>query len=201
MAASASIGSKVQIMTSEMTTDPNMYLVTGLDRHLVMLNTICVACSGTGMRSIEQCVPCSGTGHTGKRRIHHSRIVKIFGSNGDMIYDSNPVEKEKKMASPKAASKSTATSTPATTSAPVVDVKSIRGDGELYTKGVEFDHDSIKVEANVVISKDHRTFQVFNTYNGTLGKKGKAGKVYTLADEKAYERKVTQLTKQGYSKR
>ena len=101
------------------------------------------------------------------------------------------------MATPKAP-KATSTAAPAT---PTVDISTIRGDGEMFTKGVGFDHSNISVEANVVIAKDHKSFRVFNTYNGGLGKKGKAGKVYTLADEKAYERKVAQLSKQGYSKR
>lgn len=193
----AAVGQRVQILTSEMAVDPLLYRVSGVDRHLVMLEIVCTACNGSGVRTIEKCSPCDGSGRTGKHRVHHSRVARIFSSDGNTIYDSSPIEKEQKMATPKATPKATA----AVTTETVVDVKSIRGDGELFTKNVEFDHDSIKVEANVVITKDHRTFRVFNTYNGTLGKKGKAGKVYTLADEKAYERKTSQLTKQGYTKK
>ncbi len=193
----AAVGQRVQILTSELTVDPNLYRVTGIDRQLVMLEILCPTCDGSGLRAIEKCTPCNGTGSTGRHRIHHTRIARIFGSDGDMIYDSDPIEKETKMATPKATPKATAAATTDT----VVDVKSIRGDGELFSKSVGFDHDTIKVEANVVISKDHRSFRVFNTYNGTLGKKGKAGKVYTLADEKAYDRKAAQLSKQGYSKK
>jgi hypothetical protein len=194
----AAIGQRVQITTSEMTLDPNIYRVSALDRHLVMLEIICSACDGTGLRTIEKCTSCGGTGLTGRHRVHHSRIARIFSSDGETIYDSEPiVEKEIKMATPKATPK-TATSTPTES---VVDVKTIRGDGEMFSKSVGFDHDSITVEANVVITKDHRSFRVFNTYNGTLGKKGKTGKVYTLADDKAYDRKVGQLSKQGYSKK
>lgn len=195
----AGIGQRVQITTSEMAIDPNIYRVSGLDRHLVMLEIICSGCSGSGKRGIETCATCSGSGVTGKHRVHHSRVARIFDSEGETIYDSEPIEKETKMATPKASPKPSpsATATPES----VLDVKTIRGDGEMFSKSVGFDHDSITVEANVVISKDHRSFRVFNTYNGTLGKKGKAGKVYTLADDKAYDRKLAQLTKQGYTKR
>jgi hypothetical protein len=79
-----------------------------------------------------------------------------------------------------------------------VDFATLKSQGELYSKSVNFDHTEFRVEAHVLIEKDHSAFRVFNSYNGSLGKKGKTGKSYPLADEAAYENKVSQLTKQGY---
>lgn len=182
---------KVQVYTSELAIDPSIYLVEAQEKSLVIMKIVCSFCQGAGQHRGAECKECKGTGTGARHRVHHSRIARIFDTEGNIIYEtSTNVGKEKQVAQV----------TPKKTVAPV-DFKDLKSQGELWSKGVEFDHAAIKVEAHVLVAPDQRTFQVFNTYNGTLGKKGRAGKNYPLADEKAYERKISQLKKQGYKKR
>jgi len=60
----------------------------------------------------------------------------------------------------------------------------------------------VNVEAHCVIAPDKKSFRVFNTYNGSLGKKstGKLGVEFQIKDEKAYEKKVKSLESKGYKK-
>lgn len=178
---------KVQVYTSEFTIDPNIYVVESQERNIVNLKIICSFCTGTGSYRDNACKHCKGSGAGTKHRVHQSRIARVFDDGGSIVYESNVTIKEKPM---------TQKSQPIDT----VNLDTLKEQGELYTKQVSFDHGSISVEANVLVATDHKSFRVFNTYNGTLGKKNKTGKSYTLADDKAYDRKVEQLKKQGYKR-
>jgi hypothetical protein len=125
--------------------------------------------------------------------VHHSRIARVLDDTYKVIYEVDSLTKEKPVTQEKQAK----ATTPATN---VPDLKTLVGSGEHFTKSVAFDHATVAAQAHVVINTDHKSFIVFNTYNGTLGKKSKGGKQYPIADEKAYTEKVNQLTKQGYVK-
>jgi len=188
-----STGQIVQIFNSELKIDPEYYRVLSQDRNIVSLGILCTQCKGVGnISSVIVCKSCNGTGTVGKRRVHHSRVARVLKDDLSVLYEVDSFEKEKPVAQTKQ-----------TKTAPVetVSIQSLIGTGEHYTKSVSFDHDGVTAEANVVINADHRSFVTFNTYNGSLGKKGKGGKSYPLADDKAYERKVDQLKKQGYTKK
>lgn len=181
---------RVQIYTSELEIDPNIYEVENQNNSTINLKMLCAFCRGSGESRNANvktpCKSCGGTGATARHRVHQTRIAKIFDKNGECIFESN-LGKSKTAS---AASKKEAAVT--------IDISNLKTQGELWSKTVNFDHTEIKVEAHVLISTDKRSFQVFNTYNGALGKKGKAGKQYQLTDDKAYARKANQLTKLGY---
>lgn len=180
---------KVQIYTSELVVDPNIYVIENHERSIVNLRVICSFCSGNGLYRGDSCKHCKGSGASARHRVHQSRIAKVFDHGGNIVYESNVIIKEKQMTTP-------------TQKQPVdiVNLNTLKEQGELFTKQVSFDHNSISVEANVLIDNDHKSFRVFNTYNGTLGKKNKTGKSYVLSDSNSYDRKVSQLSKQGYKK-
>lgn len=188
-----STGQIVQIFNSELKIDPEYYRVMSQDRNIVSLGVLCIHCKGTGnINAVITCKSCNGTGTVGKRRVHHSRVARVLDDNLIVVYEVDSLEKEKPVAQTKQ-----------TKVAPteVVSIASLIGNGEHYAKPVSFDHDGVTAEANVVIAADHRSFVTFNTYNGSLGKKGKGGKSYPLADDKSYEQKINQLKKQGYTKK
>lgn len=185
-------GQAVQLFTSELTLDPAIYKVIAQDRNIISLRIICGNCKDIP-NLITPCKFCNGSGEVGKRRVHHSRIARVLDSALNVIYEVDSISsKEKPVAEIK--------QTKATPAENVVDLKTLVGNGEHYTKGVSFDHETVAAQAHVVINTDHKSFVVFNTYNGNLGKKGKGGKQYPIADEKAYTEKVAQLAKQGYVK-
>lgn len=111
-------------------------------------------------------------------RIHQSRVVEVLEKEGTVakiaIKPESPREK--------------------------IDFGQLKKDGkEIWSKGVEnFDHADFRVEAHVVIEPDEAAFEVFNTYNGFLGKKNKSFQRFTISD---IEKKRTQLRKKGYKKR
>ncbi|MEM3097502.1 MAG: hypothetical protein QXU32_02115 [Nitrososphaerales archaeon] len=168
---------KVQIYTSEMCLDETLYCVESYIKDIVVLKPVCDECDGNG-----SCNKCNG-----RIKLHHTRIARIYDDNGNVIFDADGVRKEKQMSTEQKAE--------------AVSIDDLKSQGELWSKDVNFDHASYKVEAHVLIAPDHRSFRVFNTYNGTLGKNGKLGdKTYTLEDDAAYERKIAKLKRQGYKK-
>lgn len=178
---------RVQIYTSDLTIDPTIYVLNKQERNIVYLNVICESCNGHG----GKCVQCGGSGidKLKKHRVNYTRVAKMIDQSDNVIYESNTsIEKEIHMNA-------------ATKQVDAVDLKALRTEGEIFSKQVSFDHEGIKVEAHVLIANDKRSFRVFNTYNGTLGRKGKAGKIYELASDTAFDRKIEQLKKQGYKKR
>lgn len=183
-------GQAVQLFNSELTLDETIYKVIAQDRNIISLRIICGSCKDKP-NPVIPCKICEGSGEVGKRRVHHSRIARVLDDAYNVIYEVDSIAKEKPVTEAK--------QTKATTEA-VVDLKTLVGTGEHFTKSVSFDHTTVAAQAHVVIAADHTSFIVFNTYNGGLGKKGKSGKTYPIADEKAYTEKVNQLTKQGYAK-
>lgn len=186
-----STGQAVQIFTSELTLDPTIYKVISQDRNIIGLRIICGTCKDNP-NLLAPCKFCNGSGEVGKRRVHHSRIARVLDDALNVIYEVDSIAKEKPVTEAKQVK--------TTTTEAVVDLKTLVGTGEHFTKAVSFDHVEVKAQAHVVINADHKSFVVFNTYNGSLGKKSKGGKTYPIADDKAYTEKVSQLTKQGYIK-
>ena len=184
-------GQAVQIFNSELTLDSAIYKVVSQDRNILGLKIVCGNCKDKPNPMLP-CKTCNGTGEVGKRRVHHSRIARVLDDSLNVIYEVDSIAKEKPVTQAK--------QTKATTETATIDLKALIGNGEHFVKSVSFDHETVAAQAHVVINADKRSFIVFNTYNGTLGKKGKSGKQYPLADDKAYTEKVNQLTKQGYTK-
>lgn len=183
-------GQAVQLFNSELTLDPAIYKVVAQDRNIISLRIICGSCKD--IPQITVCKTCSGTGEVGKRRVHHSRIARVLDDALNVIYEVDSLSsKEKPVAEIKQVKAAPAN---------IVDLKTLIGDGEHYAKAVSFDHATVAAQAHAVINADHKSFVVFNTYNGNLGKKGSGGKSYPIADEAAYTAKVAQLVKQGYVK-
>lgn len=195
MKVQPSTGQAVQIFDSEMKLDATIYKVTAQDRNIISLKIVCSACKDNTSQ-MTPCKTCNGSGEVGKRRVHHSRIARVLDDTYKVIYEVDSLTKEKPVTQEKQAK----ATTPATN---VPDLKTLVGSGEHFTKQVAFDHATVAAQAHVVVNPDHKSFIVFNTYNGALGKvkPGKTyGKQYPIADEKAYTEKVNQLTKQGYVK-
>lgn len=85
---------------------------------------------------------------------------------------------------------------------------------ELWTKKVRFDHEKIDVQAHVLLSIDatHPRKLCFNTYDGTLGKKGEPLPLEAFCQNKGGDKKAwfpitdleqtrSKLTKSGYEKK
>jgi len=172
--------SKIQIFNGDLSIDETIYQIETQDKQWVSIKASC--CNSTN------CDKCNGTGII-KRCIHHTRIAKMFDTDGRIIYEADDCKNQ---------NKSEVESHESTSEA--INWAKLKTDNELFTKVINFDHGGVKAEAHVLIANDKKTFQVFNTYNGSLGKKGKTGKTYPISSLKAYERKIEQLKKQGYIK-
>ena len=181
---------KVQIFTGQGNgdVDPSIYKVTGFRQGIIELENI----------------------KTGKfHRVHKSRIAKIIVDDKDLeevqkaMDDTAEKQEVAKSKQPKKSVKPER-----------VDFKQMAADGwEVWSKVVKFtdkdqnDVPGIKAEAHQAIAPDLKSYRVFNTYNGSLGKKAKEKKVnpegvtYSLADDKALEKKRKDLDKKGYKKR
>ncbi len=202
------VGDRVRILTSQKAEDPNTYRVESKERNLVHL--LC--------ESTNKVVP-----------VHVSRVIRNLDSpeeTGQMSNETNP--------SPDATATATPATKPAKAAKPAkakvtnaskpkaekpkrapLSIKALVatcGDGaERFNKKIEtFDHKHMEVRANVLIRGDHRAFVVFNTYDGSLGRKKSnsngdtaptfdtVGQVYQLADDAAYEKKLQRLKAEGY---
>lgn len=84
---------------------------------------------------------------------------------------------------------------------PSVDFGSLTGEGyEIWTKeGLKFDVGDINVSAHCLIAPDKAAYEVFNTYNGSLGKKGTRGQTYHFSEKNTIEKKRKALEKKGYA--
>jgi len=71
-------------------------------------------------------------------------------------------------------------------------------EGEHWCKDADFDHPEYKQVTNRIIAEDYKSFITFNTYNGSLGKSGKAGTTYPI--KKDPEKYRAELTKKGFAK-
>lgn len=83
---------------------------------------------------------------------------------------------------------------------PAVDFTTLINEGfEIWTKeGLKFDVDDIDVRAHCLIAPDKAAYEVFNTYNGSLGKKGTRGQTYHFSEKNTIEKKRKALEKKGY---
>ena len=174
-------GDKIRIFMCDEELDPDIWEVTGKVRAIITL---------TNVRTKKP------------HRVHKSRIAKII-VEGDGMKEVQEAKKEKKPKVAKAAKPER------------VDFKGLLESGcEVWSMGVDFnDKDgqpvpNVKAEAHCVISADLKSFRVFNTFNGSLGKsstkkrdKAPLGVEYALADEKALEKKRKSLQKKGYKRR
>ncbi len=68
--------------------------------------------------------------------------------------------------------------------------------GERWTKQISFDCAGIKAESHIVVRRSVKTYQSFNTYNGSLGKKGLLNVKKFKFD--SYPTLEAQLTAKGY---
>lgn len=69
--------------------------------------------------------------------------------------------------------------------------------GERWTKTMKFDHKGIRADAHVMVDKAGKTYTAFNTYNGSLGRKGKMGTKFKFKD---YDQLAIRLQERGYAK-
>jgi hypothetical protein len=196
MNATVAGGEVVQILTSGGEVDPNTYNVKYVKHGLVGLT-----CKETGI-----------TVKVNNQRIH--RIIKqqenIMNNESTAVIDETTIEtpefaastaetlvqpeKVKKVKTPKAP--------PAK-----IDFDSIVENGfEVWTKtGLTLGDDpkvsAIQVAAHCVIDPEgteDRGYEVFNSYNGTRGAKGKGGKRYGFSEKMTVEKKRKTLEKKGY---
>lgn len=109
---------------------------------------------------------------------------------------SKPPKAPKQPKEPKAPKPPKAAPTP-------VDFSALVAQGhEVWTKeNLSFDVESVKVDAHCVISPDQKSYRVFNTYNGSLGKKGATGTDYEFTESMTLDKKRKSLEKKGYVKR
>lgn len=181
-------GDKIRIFMCDEELDPDMWEVTGKVRAIITLTNV----------------------KTGKpHRVHKSRIAKIIVEGDEMkevqeVMEVKDAKKEKKVKVAKPQAKPER-----------VDFKAMLESGcEVWSMAVDFnDKDgqpvpNVKAEAHCVIAADLKSYKVFNTFNGSLGKsstkkrdKAPLGVEYALADEKALEKKRKALQKKGYKRR
>lgn len=184
-------GDQIQIFTCDEKLDPILYEVMGKSRSVLVLE------------EVETRKPF---------RVHKSRVAKILQPEGmkevQEVMDDVATTEEKKVTKPKRAVKPKE-------KPERVNFRELQNQGaEVWSKLVDFgDKDGkaiegVKAEAHCVIAADKKTFRVFNTFNGSLGKSSKKkrekaplGVEYNLKDEKAHEKKVKDLQKKGYKRR
>lgn len=72
---------------------------------------------------------------------------------------------------------------------------------EIWVKNdLKFDVNTVKAQAVCMISPDRTTYETFNVYNGSLGKKNSRGKPFSFTDKMTFEKKQQQLEAKGYIK-
>lgn len=181
-------GDQVLLTTSEGNEDPLVYELQEIKRAIAYIN-------------------CEKTGKSMK--VHKSRIRKVLdhkeetmtGTATEEFADTSTnivtraLESEDKPATAKPARAKKSQEPP-----PMVDFTSLMDEGfEIWTKdGLKFDVDEIDVRAHCLIATDKITYEVFNTYNGSLGKKGTHGQTYHFSEKNTLEKKRKALGKKGY---
>ena len=182
-------GDKIQVIGCDEKPDPEIYEVTGKSRSVLVLINV----------------------QTGKpHRVHKSRVSKIIQPDDMKEVQEVMTEAtvEKKATKPKRAAK------PKDKPERVNFREFQEAGSEVWSKLVDFGDkegkaiEGVKAEAHCVIAADKKTYRVFNTFNGSLGKSSKKkrekaplGVEYKLADEKAHEKKQKDLQKKGYKRR
>lgn len=183
-------GDEVKIFTSELNEDPNQYIVDDIKRSVV-----CLTCKETG-REIK---------------VHKTRIKNICGEENEMSDETvtTTLESDTDNLQPETQTETQdKTRKPSKPKAEPVKVdfdKPPFENKEIWTKSCNFDFDSVQVEAHCVILDDG--YQIFNTYNGALGKKNWAqldestlpGVFYSFTEKMTADKKRENLQKKGYS--
>jgi len=73
--------------------------------------------------------------------------------------------------------------------------------GEIWTRCREdskFPHDHVVVRSHVQISSDEKTYRTFNTYDGSVSRKGKGIHTYEFTEKTTPAKKRRQLERKGY---
>ena len=184
-------GERVQILTSGGEVDPNTYLVEFAGRGLVGL-----VCKETGILI-----------KVNNQRIHKIMEKKMTENENTAVIDVSEIETQE-VTMEESSSSSTETSQPkAPASNEPIDFDQMVQDGfEVWTKnGLNLGEDpkvaAIQVSAHCVIDPENtpnRGYEIFNSYNGTRGKKAKPGKRYLFTEKMNFEKKQKTLEKKGY---
>jgi hypothetical protein len=191
MNASVTGGEMVKILTSGGEEDPNTYNVQFVNKGLVGL-----CCKETGITI----------------KVNNQRIHKIINQEKKMNNENTATIDETTIEIPEfIAPTGTATTKPKvkTPKAPPakIDFDAMVSEGlEVWTKvGLSLGDDpkvsSITVSSHCIIDSEEtedRGYEVFNSYNGTRGAKGKGGKHYSFTDKMTIEKKRKTLGKKGY---
>lgn len=183
-------GEQVQILTSGGEVDPNIYVIEHVGRDLVGLT-------------------CRETGITIK--VNSQRIHKIIKEKNMNDTDTATIEETTIDLAPETTTATTEKpkkeKTPKAPPAPI-DWDRLVSDGyEVWTKegltlGTDPKVSEIQVAAHCVIDPEgteNRGYEVFNSYNGTRGAKGKSGKHYPFTEKNTIEKKRKTLAKKGYT--
>jgi len=173
------VGSEIVVSDSDGKRDEENYTIEALSKSVVEL---------TGSES--------GKAH----RVHISRVIASVVDGNEIP---NPAFQETLRKNEKMSGKATATpkkkKTPKKDVEPAkVNFKELQKQGEVWQKENDFDHADFIAKAVCVILADGQSFLTFNTYNGSLGKKGAEGTSYPIKDFKSLTRKRKQLEKKGY---
>jgi hypothetical protein len=193
---SVNIGNSVQILTSQGSIDPNIYIVNYVKGTQVGLTN-----QATGIQT----------------KVHSSRIHGTLGEiEMDNIVTTETITTDE-TETPKIKIKRTRT--PKTPTA-LVDFNALVADGyEPWVKGgLSLGSDNkvkdIRVAAACLIDTQGRLdneglengldqsrsgFEIFNLYNGTRGKKSKRGKFFPFTEKNTIEKKRKSLEKNGYT--
>ena len=195
MSAKVTGGERVKILTSGGDIDPNTYNVQYAKKGLVGLT-----CKETGI-----------TIKVNNQRIH--KIInqeKMMNNEGNTaVIDETVIKTNEFDASTEVTSQTAKVKTPKTPRPPPAKINfdAMVEDGfEVWTKtGLSLGDDpkvsSIAVASHCVIDPfgtETRGYEVFNSYNGTRGAKGKGGKRYSFTEKMTIEKKRKTLDKKGY---
>ena len=201
-------GEEVKILTSGGEIDPNTYNVQFVKRDLIGL-----ACKETGItikvnnQRIYKVIKENEMNETE----NNSNVATIESDNGTQTMepteitvepsqDENTEGETAKEEKPKKAKKTKTPPQP-------IDFDAMVNDGfEVWTRsGLSLGDDpkvsAIAVAAHCVIDPEdveERGYEVFNSYNGTRGAKGKGGKRYLFTEKMTIEKKRKTLAKKGY---
>jgi len=197
MALAVQKDDEVQILTSGGVLDPNNYQVESTKKDAIVLL-------------------CKDTGRTIK--VHNSRIHKVLKEENQMSETATVTsETTEGVTLEAAAPKVRKTKTPPTP----VDFDALVNSGlEVWNKfgmnlgsdakvqgiGVgahcvigTFVNEESRAVAGVEVGASFEGYEIFNTYNGTLGKKGKqSGRRFRFTEKMTREKKIKQLSKKNY---
>ena len=113
-------------------------------------------------------------------RVHKSRIISVTDSSGII---------HKVMAEPEAESDEVEK----------LDFKKLSEEGEIWTrKAKNFTHKHVKVKSHTQILLGNLKYRTFNTYNDSLGKKGKGIRESEFKNKETADKRRKKLIKRGY---